>query len=89
MTCRELIDFLMDYTDGGLPEQVRAEFDRHLAVCPSCAAYLDTYRRTVDLAKEAHCVSDDEPVPADVPRGLVNAILAARRRQDSQKGPGR
>lgn len=78
MTCRELIDFLIDYTDDQLPSEVRAEFDRHLAVCSSCRAYLDTYRRTVDLARESHCVNDDNPPPADVPRGLINAILAAR-----------
>lgn len=78
MTCRELIDFLMDYTDGRLAPDARAEFDRHLSVCGSCRAYLDTYRRTVDLAKESHCVNDEDPVPNDVPRGLINAILAAR-----------
>jgi hypothetical protein len=27
MTCRELIEFLMDYTDGSLAATSRAEFD--------------------------------------------------------------
>lgn len=81
MTCRELIDFLMDYTDGTLPSEAKAAFDRHLSVCPSCVAYLDSYRKTVNMAKDALCHEVDEPVPASVPRGLVEAIEAARKKQ--------
>lgn len=81
MTCRELIDFLIDYTDGELPAEVRAEFDRHLSVCPSCVAYLDTYRKTISLARDSMCGNADEPVPPSVPRGLLNAIVEARRKQ--------
>jgi anti-sigma factor RsiW len=50
------------------------EFERHLAVCPSCVAYLKTYEQTILLAKAAA----DDPVPPDVPDSLVRAILAAR-----------
>ena len=81
MTCRELIDFLMDYTDGKLDPAVKAEFDRHLSVCASCVAYLESYRRTVTLARDS--MATDNPVPSDVPKGLVNAILEARRRHQS------
>lgn len=86
MTCRELIDFLMAYLDRELPAETRDEFERHLSVCPSCRAYLDSYRRTTALAREAMCAGGDQPVPASVPRGLVGAILAARARQGSPPG---
>lgn len=79
MTCRELIDFLGAYLDGELSEEVRLRFDEHLAACPECSAYLETYRETVKLAKRAFKDPDD-PVPADVPEDLVKAILAARRK---------
>lgn len=81
MTCRELIEFLMEYTEGRLAPDVRAEFDRHLSACPSCVAYLETYQQTIALARESLGCGADEQVPGSVPRGLVNAILDARRRR--------
>ena len=74
ITCQELIDFIMGYLDNELPPDQRAEFDRHMAVCPSCVDYLKTYEKTVLLAKT--CA--DDPVPDDVPESLVQAILNAR-----------
>jgi len=76
LTCRELIDFLMAYLDGELPAAQRADFERHLGVCPPCLNYLETYKETVRLGKA--CCADDA-LPADVPEELVRAILAARR----------
>ncbi len=77
MTCRELIDFLMDYANGDLPEPARVEFERHLSMCPSCAVYLDTYKRTIELARSA-CNDPDAPAADKVPEDLIRAILAAR-----------
>jgi len=79
MTCRELIDFLGAYLDGELSDEVRRRFGEHLAACPECSAYLETYRATVKLTKGAFR-DPDGPVPADVPEDLVKAILAARRK---------
>ena len=79
MTCKQLIDFIMSYLENQLPQEERSEFDRHLAVCPSCVNYMKTYETTVLLAKA--CAGD--PVPDDVPESLVQAILAARRKANS------
>ena len=76
MTCQQLIDFIMSYLDDGLPANERAEFDRHMAVCPSCVSYLKTYERTVLLAR----ASAGDPAPADVPESLIQAILAAQKK---------
>lgn len=78
MTCKELIDFLMDYLDGVLPESKRMTFEQHLSICPSCVAYLDTYRESIRLGRLAY-LHPEEPVPGDVPDELVRAILSARR----------
>ena len=75
MTCREVLAFLSDYLTGNLPMETREVFVRHLAVCPSCRAYLDSYERTIALAKEAERGVE----PSLPPRRLVRAILAARR----------
>lgn len=78
MTCREFIDSLVDLLAEDLPEEQRAVFERHLAVCPSCVAYLETYRKAIELGKAAFA-DPEAPIPNDVPEQLVQAILAARR----------
>ena len=78
MTCREFVDFLMDYLEQSLPKTQRETFEEHLGDCPSCVTYLETYAETVRLEKTL-CEDDpDGPVPEDVPEQLVAAILAAR-----------
>ena len=69
LPCREIIAFLADYLDGTLDAGARAEFDRHLAVCPSCVAYLASYQVTVAMTKAS---AQDV---ADPPEELVTAIL--------------
>jgi anti-sigma factor RsiW len=76
ITCRELIDFIAGYVDGDLDPAARADFERHLGVCPSCRAYLDSYRKTMAMTQ---AMASDEPLD-DVPEMLVRTILDARRR---------
>jgi anti-sigma factor RsiW len=78
ITCRELIDFLYLYLSGELPPARRAEFDRHLGVCPSCVTYIRTYEETIALGKAAFA-DQDGPVGQEVPEELVAAILKVRR----------
>jgi anti-sigma factor RsiW len=54
-----------------------AEFDRHLAKCPWCVRYLDSYRKTIQLT-QALAASDSSSPPPDAPEELVLAILSAR-----------
>jgi len=82
VNCREFVDFLMDYLDGTLPDQQLTTFRQHMDDCPSCVTYLDTYRETVRLGREL-CADPEGPVPPEVPRGLVEAVLAARRSERS------
>jgi anti-sigma factor (TIGR02949 family) len=78
MTCREVIDFLMEYLSGELSASERAEFEQHLAECPDCIAYLKSYEETIKLGK-AVFADPEASVPQDVPEELVQAILASRR----------
>ena len=77
MTCREFTDFIVDHHEGRLPKNVAEEFDDHLSVCPACRTYLRNYRVTIELARDTR---EDDRLPADVPRDLVDAVLTARRR---------
>lgn len=79
MTCREVADFLADYVAGVLAADIRAQFERHLRVCPNCRAYLATYRATIELGRRAFAIPDADAQTA-VPAELVSAILNAVRR---------
>lgn len=75
LTCQQMSDFLGEYFDCTLPKEQRSEFERHLAVCPPCIHYLESYKRTVALARQSTATA--APMP---PEELIQAILAARRR---------
>ena len=81
ITCREFIEFLSAYLAEELPESQRATFDEHLAICPSCVAYMNSYLETMRLEKAALADSDGE-VPKSAPEDLINAILAAKKKQE-------
>jgi anti-sigma factor RsiW len=74
MNCSDLITkFLNGYLDGSLPAGTLADFEHHLDVCPSCVAYLQTYRETIAMTAAAGRAQR----PGDVPEELVRAILAS------------
>jgi anti-sigma factor RsiW len=79
MNCREFVEFLHEYRFGNLPATELAEFEKHLAECPWCVAYLDSYKKTILLEKAAFSAGDGPP-PADAPEELIQAILRARSR---------
>lgn len=77
VTCREFVGFLADYLANALrPEEVDA-FNAHLAECPLCVAYMNSYQASVHMGRKV-LDPDDLPVPDDVPEDLVQAILAVR-----------
>jgi anti-sigma factor RsiW len=80
MNCREFTEFLHEYLFDNLPVDERAEFEKHLAECPWCVAYLDSYQQTIRLEQAAFSAPEDAPVPANAPEELVQAILRARPR---------
>lgn len=77
MTCREITEFLHDYFSDELPGPERAEFDKHLAVCPQCVAYIDSYKKTIEIGRSLSTVDSAAAAPED----LVQAILRARSRK--------
>lgn len=69
-TCQQLIDFLDDYVAGDLSPEHAEGFAWHLDRCPSCVAYVASYRETVRAARHA------SPAPlAPLPPALIAAIL--------------
>lgn len=76
LTCRDVIDFLDLFIEGGLPEKHAENFRRHTEGCGPCREYLESYRQTLRLA--ALCAESDEPVAGRFPDHLLREILRAR-----------
>jgi anti-sigma factor RsiW len=76
VNCRDFVEFLSEYFSDELTAAERAEFEAHLAECPDCVAYLDTYQQTIQLIKAATSHPESQ-VPGGVPEKLVRAVLAA------------
>ena len=77
MSCADFAQFLHDYVEEELPVTERQVFERHIGICPECVTYLESYRTTIALARDAECEERDEE-GCGMPEGLVRAILAAR-----------
>jgi anti-sigma factor RsiW len=74
--CDEVITFLLAYLNGELPPEKVHEFERHLAVCPSCVAYIETYKKTVSLTRGS--LAEDLEKEPELSDELLKAILGAR-----------
>ena len=81
MNCREVTEFLHEYLFGNLPAAERSEFEKHLAECPWCVAYLESYQKTIQLGRAALSASEDSPLLAEAPEELIQVILHARPRR--------
>ena len=47
LVCRQVVELVNDYLEHVLPRAERKRFERHLAGCPNCTAYLEQIRHTV------------------------------------------
>jgi anti-sigma factor RsiW len=62
VTCRELVELVTAYFEGALPEEERAAFDEHLAVCPGCVRYVEQLRTTIRVVGDADRLGDSPEV---------------------------
>jgi anti-sigma factor RsiW len=73
MTCRDLTDLLLEIAAGELLPEQRDHVEEHLRVCPSCVAYVESYRLTIHLAQQL----PRAPVPPQLMQRL-RVLLAER-----------
>lgn len=81
MTCEDVLAFLSDDLTGELPRETRENFVRHLGVCPSCRAYLDSYEKTIALAKAA-VRGKGMPAPPELEEAIQASLRAVRRAKE-------
>ena len=49
LNCREFVELVTDYLEGGLTDAERIRCDEHLAECAGCVNYVDQMRTTISL----------------------------------------
>lgn len=77
--CGDFVELMTAYLDDALPDDLRAEVDRHLDVCSGCRTAITQWRRVVDLTGRlsADDVTDVDPRELD---RFTSTLHALRRR---------
>ena len=82
VTCERLIlEKLLEYEEGTMPEGERRRFQRHLELCPPCVQFLSGYRaagKTLRMLK-----------PKEIPPALAKTVLSFVRSQRGREGEKR
>ena len=76
MNCKDAIGVLADFLEQSLSPELLAGLERHLGDCGPCRAYLETYRKTVELTGRAEHVE----MPAEMKTRLRRLLLDELRR---------
>jgi anti-sigma factor RsiW len=70
ITCQELVELVTDYFEDALSEPDRVRFERHLAECPHCVAYLDQMRQVIRAVGALR----EESIPPRAREDLLHAF---------------
>jgi predicted anti-sigma-YlaC factor YlaD len=65
-SCKDLTKMLSGYIDEECSPEDKALIEAHLADCPNCIAFVNTFRKSISLAKDL--VYED--IPEDLARKL-------------------
>ena len=74
--CREVIDLLTEYLEGGLSGDESARLEAHLALCDGCAGFLQSLKTVRAAAR----TPKSETVPEDCRRALRSFLKARIKR---------
>lgn len=70
LKCRDIGRLLLEYVEGALEPSVSKQLDAHLADCPGCLAFINTYRHMIRLSKQLRC----EDIPPELQEKLRSFI---------------
>lgn len=75
IACVSGVQLLMDYLEGVLSTEVRVTLEAHVVGCQRCLAFIESYRETPRLLRDA----TDAGLPADVRESLTEFLRSRRR----------
>jgi anti-sigma factor RsiW len=77
ITCAKGVALLADYLEGTLSADVRAAVEAHVAGCPRCVAFIESYGDVPRVLRDASA----RTLPAHVQQALMAFLRSERRRQ--------
>jgi hypothetical protein len=51
VSCKSITDLIWKYVSNRLGPKLGLEFEQHLRLCPDCVNFINTYKKTVSLAR--------------------------------------
>ena len=78
MNCQDAIGVLAGFLEHSLSPELLAGLERHLSECAPCRAYLETYRKTVELTGRAEHVEMPEEMKARLRSLLLDELRRDR-----------
>lgn len=75
LSCREVVDLVTDYLEGGLAPGQRLAFERHVAICPPCRGHFAQLRKISRTAGGLR----EEQLPPTVRTSLIEAFRGWQR----------
>ena len=73
ITCEDLLQYLSDYIDNDLDDELTAVAQHHLASCHNCRVVLDSTQQTIFLFRE----QGKRTIPAERRQRLFGQLQAA------------
>jgi len=70
LRCRDVVELLAEYLDDQLDPATAGALDAHLTGCEECAAFTNTYRKTVQALRQLR----EEDLPSQL-RDRLQAFL--------------
>ena len=83
ITCRELVELLIDFVSGELPPEHKERVEKHLHICPPCVAYAKSYELTIQLGKRLPC----DTLPPEVAQRLRAALEEIQKARPPESEP--
>lgn len=67
MICKSIFNKLSEYIDRDIDPKICKKIDQHIANCKPCQAFINTFRKTVNLLHSRH---QEPSIPKDTHRRL-------------------
>ena len=70
LTCKEVVELVTEYLEGGLSAADRERFEEHIGFCDWCLTYLDQMRQTIATVGRLR----EEDLPEELQESLLDAF---------------
>ena len=74
LVCSSGVELLMDYLEGELPLDLKADIEHHVSSCERCSAFVASYRETPRIVRDATAFN----LPKDLEDSLMDFLRARR-----------